>query len=33
LRLLTYQELFDSLRRTSGADADYLDYLAERYFR
>jgi hypothetical protein len=33
LRVLTYQSLFDSLRRTSGADADYLEYLAERYFR
>lgn len=29
---LTYQELFDGLRRISGPRAGYLDYLADRYF-
>ena len=33
LRVLTYQQLFASLRAGSGIDRDYLDYLAERYFR
>jgi hypothetical protein len=33
LRVLTYQQLFASLRAAPGVDRDYLDYLAERYFR
>jgi hypothetical protein len=33
LRVLTYQQLFASLRVAPGVDRDYLDYLAERYFR
>jgi hypothetical protein len=33
LRVLTYQELFASLRAVPGVDRGYLDYLAERYFR
>ncbi|HUQ51900.1 MAG TPA: hypothetical protein VM692_06735, partial [Gammaproteobacteria bacterium] len=33
LRVLTYQTLFASLRAAPGVDADYLDYLAQRYFR
>lgn len=33
LRVLTYQELYRSLCATDGVDADYLGYLAARYFR
>lgn len=33
LRVLTYQHLDASLRAVPGVDRDYLDYLAERYFR
>ena len=32
LRVLTYQALFGSLRATPGVDAQYLEYLAQRYF-
>ena len=32
LRVLTYQQLFTSLRAAPGVDRAYLDYLAERYF-
>jgi hypothetical protein len=32
LRVLTYQALFGSLRAARGVDADYLGYLASRYF-
>jgi hypothetical protein len=32
LRGLTYQRLFGSLRAAPGVDAQYLDYLAQRYF-
>lgn len=32
LRVLTYQSLFAALRALPGLDADYLAYLAQRYF-
>jgi hypothetical protein len=32
LRVVTYQQVFDALRATAGVDADYLRYLAARYF-
>ena len=32
LRVLTYQQLFASLRAAPGVDRAYLEYLAERYF-
>jgi len=32
LRVLTYQDLYRSLRASAGVDTAYLDYLGERYF-
>lgn len=33
LHVTTYQALFDALRATQGVERNYLDYLAQRYFR
>lgn len=33
LHVTTYQALLDALRATPGVERDYLDYLAQRYFR